>query len=133
MRSRTAAGARSGSACSDGDTAIAYVSDHGPIALGPGPDGWGPYHEAVCELADEVDVLLHDSQYTATELEALPHFGHSAIDYAVALAERCRVGRLLLYHHDPERTDDEVDALVELHQSSVVKVAAAVEGDVIDV
>ncbi len=118
---------------SDGDTAIAYVSDHGPIALGPGPDGWGPYHEAVCELADEVDVLLHDSQYTATELEALPHFGHSAIDYAVALAERCRVGRLLLYHHDPERTDDEVDALVELHQSSVVKVAAAVEGDVIDV
>jgi phosphoribosyl 1,2-cyclic phosphodiesterase len=118
---------------SDGDTAIAYVSDHGPIALGPGPDGWGPYHEAVCELADGVDVLLHDAQYTAIELEALPHFGHSAIDYAVALAERCQVGRLLLYHHDPERTDDEVDALVELHQSGVVKVGAAIEGDVIDV
>ena len=118
---------------SDGDASIAYVSDHGPIALGPGPDGWGPYHEAVCELADGVDVLLHDAQYTAAELAALPHFGHSAIDYAVALAERCQVGRLLLYHHDPERTDDEVDALVELHQSSVVKVAAAVEGDVIDV
>ena len=43
------------------------------------------------------------------------------------------MGRLLLYHHDPERTDDEVDALVELHQSGVVKVGAAIEGDVIDV
>jgi phosphoribosyl 1,2-cyclic phosphodiesterase len=118
---------------SDADASIAYVSDHGPIALGPGPEGWGPYHESVCELANGVDVLLHDAQFTVPELAALPHFGHSAIDYAVNLAERCQVGRLLLYHHDPERTDDEVDALVELHQSEVVKVAAAIEGDVIDV
>ena len=118
---------------SDGDTSIAYVSDHGPIALGPGPDGWGPYHDAVCELADGVDVLLHDAQFTAAELAARPHFGHSAIDYAVALAERCHVGRLLLYHHDPDRTDDEVDALVERYRSSEVTVAAAVEGDVINV
>ena len=107
------------------------MSDHGPIALGPGPDGWGPYHEAVCELADGVDVLLHDAQFTAAELAARPHFGHSAIDYAVALAERCHVGRLLLYHHDPDRTDDEVDALAERYRSSEVTVAAAVEGDVV--
>ena len=97
----------------DGDGTIAYISDHGPIALGPGPDGWGPYHDAVCELADGVDVLLHDAQFTAAELADRPHFGHSAADYAVALAERCHVDRLLLYHHDPDRTDDEVDALVE--------------------
>ena len=96
----------------DGDGTIAYISDHGPIALGSGPDGWGPYHEAVCELTDGVDVLLHDAQFTAAELADRPHFGHSAADYAVALAERCHVDRLLLYHHDPDRTDDEVDALV---------------------
>ena len=63
---------------SDGDGTIAYMSDHGPIALGPGPDGWGPYHEAVCELTDGVDVLLHDAQFTAAELADRPHFGHSA-------------------------------------------------------
>ena len=79
-----------------------------------------------------VDVLLHDAQYTAEELAARPHFGHSAVDYAVALAERCHVGRLLLHHHDPDRTDDEVDALVDAHHgSATVKVAAAVEGDAI--
>jgi phosphoribosyl 1,2-cyclic phosphodiesterase len=115
----------------DGTAAIAYLSDHGPLALGFGPDGWGPYHDAALALAGDVDVLLHDAQYTAAELATRPHFGHSAIDYAVALAERCNVGRLLLYHHDPERTDDEVDSLVDAYRDSGVKVEAAIEGDVI--
>ena len=84
-------------------------------------------------LADGVDVLLHDAQFTPAELAVRPHFGHSAVEYAVALAEHCNVGRLLLYHHDPARTDDEVDALVEEHQGGPVKVAAAIEGDVIQV
>jgi phosphoribosyl 1,2-cyclic phosphodiesterase len=117
---------------SDGTGTMAYVSDHGPLGLGRGPDGWGPYHDAVCELAAGVDVLLHDAQFTSSELAARPHFGHSAVDYAVALAERSQAGRLFLYHHDPERTDDEVDALVDLHRGSTVKVAAAIEGDVIE-
>jgi phosphoribosyl 1,2-cyclic phosphodiesterase len=118
---------------SDGAATMAYISDHGPLALGRGPDGWGPYHTAVLELADGVDVLLHDAQFTQLELAARPHFGHSAVDYAVALAERCHVGRLLLHHHDPERTDDEVDALVDDHRGGPVKVTAAVEGDVVQV
>ena len=117
---------------SDGRATVAYISDHGPLALGRGPNGWGPYHDAVCELADRVDVLLHDAQYTPAELATRPHFGHSAVDYAIALAEHCTVGRLLLYHHDPERTDDEVDALVDQHRGGPVKVAAAIEGDVIE-
>ena len=118
---------------SDNDGSIAYVSDHGPIALGPGPDGWGPYHDAICELVDGVDVLLHDAQFTAAELATRPHYGHSAANYAVALAERCHVGRLLLFHHDPDRTDAEVDALVDEFRGATVPVAAAVEGAVIDV
>ena len=48
----------------DGRTTVAYVPDHGPLALGPGPDGWGPYHEAVRTLAAGVDLLLHDAQFT---------------------------------------------------------------------
>ena len=110
---------------------MAYVSDHGPIALGFGPDGWGPYHDAVHELADGVDVLLHDAQYTADELATRQHFGHSAVDYAVALAERCRSGGCCCSTTTPDRTDDEVDALVEAHRSTTVDVAAAIEGDVI--
>ena len=116
---------------SDGATSMAYLSDHTPISLGSGPDGWGPYHEAACALATGVDVLLHDSQYTAQELAARTTFGHSAVEYAVALAEHCGVDRLLLYHHAPDRTDDEVDALVDRHTNATVKVSAAVEGDTV--
>lgn len=112
----------------DGRSSLAYVSDHGPLALGAGPHGWGPYHDAVCELADGVDLLLHDAQFTASELAVKAHFGHSAIDYAVTLAERCAVGRVLLFHHDPWRTDDAVDAIVASFRDRPVTVAAAVEG-----
>jgi len=116
---------------SDGRSSVAYVSDHGPIVLGPGPDGWGPYHRAVRELADGVDVLLHDAQYTAPELAEKPNYGHSAVDYAVALAERCAVGRLVLFHHDPWRTDDAVAAIVRRFSDGPLAVVAAVEGDTI--
>jgi phosphoribosyl 1,2-cyclic phosphodiesterase len=115
----------------DGHSSLAYVSDHGPIVLGPGPDGWGPYHEAVRELAEGVDVLLHDAQYTKSELAAKPNFGHSSVDYAVALAERCRAGRLVLFHHDPWRTDDDVEAIVHQFSGGPLKVDAAVEGHTI--
>lgn len=112
---------------------VAYLPDHGPIALGPGPDGWGPYHDAAMALADGVDVLLHDAQFTAAELATRPHFGHSCVDYAVALAERAGVGRLVLVHHDPGRTDDQVDALEASFAGAGVKVVAGREGDTVSV
>ena len=96
---------------SDGRASMAYLSDHWPISLGPGPDGLGEYHPAVLELCQGVDLIFHDAQYTAEELPARAQFGHSAIEYAVGLCERAG-SRLLLYHHDPSRTDDQIDALV---------------------
>ena len=76
-----------------------------------GPDGFGPYHEAAMELCRGVDLVIHDSQYTASELPLRLHYGHSAADYAVALAKAGGASRVLLFHHDPERTDSEVAAI----------------------
>jgi phosphoribosyl 1,2-cyclic phosphodiesterase len=118
---------------SDGRTTIAYLSDHSPISLGPGPDGLGEYHTDALELARDVDMLVHDAQYTAAELPARAAFGHSAIDYAVGLAERAHARSALLFHHDPPRTDDEIDDIVRAHQRPGVEVTAAAEGMVIDI
>jgi phosphoribosyl 1,2-cyclic phosphodiesterase len=96
----------------DGRSAIAYISDHAPTALGPGPDGLGELHPAAMRLASEVDLLIHDAQYTDDELPARVEYGHSAIGYAMRLALAARAKHLLLFHHDPARTDDEVDAIV---------------------
>ena len=46
---------------SDGSSSIAYLSDHSPVAYGPGPDGFGPYHEAAVTLTSGVDILFHDA------------------------------------------------------------------------
>jgi phosphoribosyl 1,2-cyclic phosphodiesterase len=114
---------------SEGSSSMAYLPDHGPVALGPGDDGFGPVHDAALELAAGVDVLVHDGQYTAAEFAARASFGHSAVDYAVTLAERAGAGRLVLFHHDPSRTDDAEDALVEeLRPRTSIPLDAAAEG-----
>ena len=97
---------------SDGRGSIAYMPDHCPSALGPGPDGWGEYHEAAVELASGADVLFHDAQLVAEELAAEAYFGHSAAEYAVALARRAGVERVVLFHHKPGRVDDALDEII---------------------
>ena len=112
---------------SDSASSMAYLSDHGPSANGPGPDGWGPYHADALALASGVDVLFHDAQHTAEELPSRALFGHSAADYAVALATRSGAKAVALFHHDPTRVDAEVDAIVARFASSSVRVFAAAE------
>jgi ribonuclease BN (tRNA processing enzyme) len=65
-------------------------------------------------LCAGVDVLVHDAQYTAAELPRQAHFGHSAAEYAVGLGRRGGVGRVVLFHHDPDRADVQV---VDLERS----------------
>jgi len=113
---------------SDGEHTIAYLPDHHPYALGPGPAGFGPYHEAALALAADADVLIHDAQYTAKEFPARCHWGHSTIDYALGLAQAAGVGRLVLFHHDPRRTDDELDEIDTSMESAPIPVTIAREG-----
>lgn len=117
---------------SDGSTSFAYLSDHMPQALGAGPDGLGERHDAALALADGVDVLVHDAQYTAEELPTRGSFGHAAAEYAVALGLAAGARCVVLFHHDPARTDDEVDAIVARFADAAIPVLAAVEGAAID-
>jgi len=118
---------------SDATGVVAYLSDHSPVSLGPGPDGLGPYHEAALALAEGADLVFHDAQHTAEELPARAAFGHSAAEYAVGLAESAGAGAAVLFHHDPNRTDDAMDALVGALPPAKVEVVAAREGTVFDV
>lgn len=117
---------------SDGTASMAYLSDHSPTMAGPGPDGLGEYHHAAVTLAQGVDLLVHDAQHTADEFEAKRSFGHSAVDYAVGLAKEAGARRLLLFHHDPPRTDDAIDAIVAAQRGGPVPVEAAVQGTTVD-
>jgi len=117
---------------SDGERTLAYLSDHSPLALGPGPDGLGAYHDAAVALAQDVDLLVHDSQHTAAEMPRLGFLGHSAVEYAVGLAQHAGARQLALFHHDPWRTDAEIDELAAKHAGGPVRVFAAYDGLIVD-
>jgi len=53
------------------------------------------------ELARGADLLVHDAQYTAEELQKRRGLGHSSFDQAMQLAEMAGVKRLAMTHHDP--------------------------------
>ncbi len=117
---------------SDGHSVLAYLPDHCPTRLGPGPDGWGEYHDAAMRLAQGVDLLIHDAQLLPEELEAESHFGHAAADYAIALGRRAGARAVALFHHRPDRTDGAIDAMVERLATCPMSVSAAAEGTVLD-
>jgi phosphoribosyl 1,2-cyclic phosphodiesterase len=110
---------------SDDHSSITYMPDHCPTKLGPGADGWGEYHPAAMDLASGSDLLIHDAQLVAGELAAEASFGHAAAEYAVELGRRAGVRRVVLFHHKPDRTDDELDEIAaRLAVASPVYVAA---------
>jgi phosphoribosyl 1,2-cyclic phosphodiesterase len=111
---------------------FAYIPDHAPTAYGPGEDGWGEYHAAVKSLADAVDLLIHDAQLVAEELPAQASFGHAAAEYAVGLGVRAEVGHVVLFHHSPDRSDEELDAIARRFEFSTPVVTVANEQLVID-
>lgn len=121
-----------GARVTDGHSTLAYVVDHGPQLLGRGPDGFGPYHEAALELADGADLLIHDAPYTAAEHPARSSYGHAAMPYALGLAAEAGARRLVLFGHDPGRTDDQLDEIVAGFRESPVPVEAARQGDRIE-
>lgn len=91
---------------------IAYMPDHEPAIggnLAAQPDEWISGYG----LAHDVDVLLHDAQYLDTEYPQHIGWGHSAIGHALEFARRARAQRLLLFHHDPSHTDEDLEQLLE--------------------
>lgn len=96
---------------SDATGTVVYMPDHCPTAFSDGPDGLGEYHESAMSLCQDAEVLIHDAQLRREELAAEAHFGHAAVEYAVELARRANVKRVVPFHHKQSRTDDELDAM----------------------
>lgn len=58
------------------------------------------------------DLLIHDAQYTEKEyLAGRVSWGHSPIEHVIEAAKRAGVKRLALTHHDPDRSDAELDEM----------------------
>ncbi len=63
------------------------------------------------EFARDCGILLLDAQYTETEYAHTRGFGHGTIPRALELSRLCGAKQTILLHHDPSRTDAELDEL----------------------
>ncbi|NBC19149.1 MAG: MBL fold metallo-hydrolase [Bacteroidetes bacterium] len=91
----------------DGDRSFVFFPDN---ELHP-PEVPTTPHEAFVDFCRGVDVLCHDAQYLDGDLPNKHGWGHSCIEDVCDLAIAAEVGQLLLFHHDPERTDEDLDAV----------------------
>jgi phosphoribosyl 1,2-cyclic phosphodiesterase len=83
------------------------------------------------DLAEGVDLLLHDGQYTRDEYLPRRGWGHSCIDDACLFASLADVKKILLTHHDPTHTDaflDEMLASFKKGAGNIPPTALAKEG-----
>jgi phosphoribosyl 1,2-cyclic phosphodiesterase len=106
------------------DFSMAYIPDHQqPVdatTVDPG----------VLELVDNVDLLIHDSQFTPELLTKRSDWGHCTPRYAATVAEAGSAKCLAMFHHDPLHEDDDIDDLLAEAQSwgTSCKIIAAAEG-----
>ena len=73
-------------------------------------------NQALERFSAGADLLVHDAQYTRAEYEAGRFgWGHTPIEDAIDAARRAGVCQLALFHHDPDRSDAQLDELAATH------------------
>ena len=94
-----------------------------------------PSDQDIARFCDGARVLIHDCQYLPEEMATRKGRGHSDWRTALELARRAGVERLIFTHHDPDRTDEQVDRLVDEARAEATgfTVEAASEGLVVEV
>ena len=94
-----------------GGSTVAYLPDHEPVLAGI--DDVPPDWLSAGALARAADVLIHDAQYTDDEYTTRIGWGHSSVTDAVSYSDAVGAGRLVLFHHEPEHSDEALEKLEE--------------------
>ena len=102
-----------------GDQSIVYATDTEHFAC---------VDPTLKKLAAGADILIYDAQYTPEEYPSKVGWGHSTWEAGAELARAAGVPQLVLFHHDPMRTDAQLDALEAAARAALPGTVAAREG-----
>jgi len=89
---------------------LAYLPDH-ELQLGSSNFPMDPEWTSGFEIAKHADLLFHDGSYTDKEYSTKIGWGHSSVSDAIAFAKMCGVKKLSLFHHEPARSDEQVEQI----------------------
>jgi ribonuclease BN (tRNA processing enzyme) len=94
-------------------------------------------NEKMLNFCKGADILIHDAQYTAEEYEKHLGWGHSSYNYAMEVASRSNVKKLVFFHHDPNYKDKKLESIEEQCKNDVkgkgFEIIMALEGLKIEV
>ncbi len=115
-----------------GGPSMVYVTDN---ELGPGgsygePTNW---RQQFVEFLRGASLLIHDAMFTPDQIQEFAGWGHSSYHEAVEVALEAGVEQLVLFHHRPEHSDAEIDAILRdakalVSSADTLEIVAAQEG-----
>ena len=112
------------------NSSFTYMPDHEPALGCEGiirDDNW----ISGFDLASNADLLYHDGQYTHDEYETKKGWGHSSVEDALLYASLCKVKKILIAHHDPAHSDEQLKKMyinLQLNHRDLSKYEMAEEG-----
>ncbi len=112
------------------NSVFTYIPDHEPAL---GRDGMIKDTKWISgfNLAWDADLLYHDGQYTNLEYQIKKGWGHSSVEDALLFASMCRSKQLLIAHHDPSHSDEQLNKIfrnLQLNNKYLLKYEMAEEG-----
>ena len=106
-----------------GGKSICIITDH--------EHGDPEIDRAVRRFVEGADVMIYDAMFTDEEYPRFTGWGHSTWQKGVELALEAGVARPVLFHHDPRRDDDALDAIAEQAAADIPGHWSAREGMVL--
>lgn len=106
--------------------ALVYVPDN-ELAPHPSYGSMPEWRDRLTAFVRGASILIHDAMYTPEEYAHCHGWGHSTHREAVALALAADVRTLVLFHHDPQRSDDALDRTVAECRELVRRAGASLE------
>ena len=95
-------------------------------------EGYVGGDQRLIQFAKGANLLIHDSQYMHPDylFSEIPvqGYGHSTVDMAAEVAGQANVGRLALFHYDPQYDDATVEQMEKRAKSIYKNSFAAYEG-----
>jgi phosphoribosyl 1,2-cyclic phosphodiesterase len=75
-------------------------------------------NEKIFKFIENADILIYDSSYTEEEYKnGKLNWGHTSFESAISAASQANVKKLILFHHEPTRTDNMLSDIERKHCS----------------
>jgi phosphoribosyl 1,2-cyclic phosphodiesterase len=89
-------------------------------------------NEKIRQFIKGADILIHDAQYTREEYIKHTGWGHCSYEHAIKTTDGINVKKLVLFHHEPSRTDSQLEQIEKEFANNTPSVIMAAEGSTLE-